>query len=178
MSRIGIEPIKIPQGVEIRQDQEQLLVKGPRGELRVPLDPKVRINIEDQVLRVSRVDNSIKAREQWGLRRTLINNAVQGVHNGFQKTLDVVGVGYKVDLQDRTLILNVGYSHPVRVDLPKGVEARLEKNRIILSGIDKQLIGETAAVIRRVRPPEPYKGKGIRYENEEVKQKAGKSGKK
>ncbi len=178
MSRIGVEPIKIPQGVEIRQAEDSLLVKGPKGELKVDLSPKVNISIEDQTLRVSKADNSIKAREQWGLRRSLINNAVTGVHQGFQKVLEVIGVGYKVDLQGSTLVLNVGYSHPVRIDLPKGIEAKAERNKITLSGIDKQLVGETAAVIRRVRPPEPYKGKGIRYENETVKQKAGKSGKK
>ncbi len=178
MSRIGVEPIKIPQGVEISQAKGSLLVKGPKGELKVDLSPKVSISIEDQTLRVSKTDNSIKAREQWGLRRSLINNAVTGVHQGFQKALEVIGVGYKVDLQGSTLVLNVGYSHPVRIDLPKGIEAKVEKNKITLSGIDKQLVGETAAVIRRVRPPEPYKGKGIRYENETVKQKAGKSGKK
>ncbi|WP_291323156.1 50S ribosomal protein L6 [Desulfonatronospira sp.] len=178
MSRIGIEPITIPQGVEITQQASSIKVKGPKGELSVDLDPRVSINIEGQTLQVSKAEDSIKAREQWGLRRTLINNAVQGVHQGFRKSLDVIGVGYKVDLQGSTLVLNVGFSHPVRIQLPRGVEGSVEKNRITLSGIDKQLVGETAAVIRRVRPPEPYKGKGIRYENEVVKQKAGKSGKK
>ncbi|EFI32998.1 ribosomal protein L6 [Desulfonatronospira thiodismutans ASO3-1] len=178
MSRIGIEPIKIPQGVEITQHSSMIDVKGPKGQLSVDLDPRISINIEGQTLQVQKADDSIKAREQWGLRRTLINNAVQGVHQGFKKSLDVIGVGYKVDLQGNTLVLNVGYSHPVHIELPGGVEGSVEKNRITLSGIDKQLVGETAAKIRRVRPPEPYKGKGIRYENEEVKQKAGKSGKK
>ena len=178
MSRIGIEPITIPQGVDITQKASRLHVKGPKGELSVDLDPRINVNIDGQTLQVNKADDSIKAREQWGLRRTLINNAVQGVHQGFSKSLEVIGVGYKVELQGSTLVLNVGFSHPVRIQLPKGVEGSVEKNRITLSGIDKQLVGETAAVIRRVRPPEPYKGKGIRYENEEVKQKAGKSGKK
>ncbi len=178
MSRIGNEPIKIPEGVEITQDTAQIHVKGPKGELKVDLHPKVQISIQDGTLKVSKIDDSIKAREQWGLRRTLINNAVQGVHQGFSKSLEVIGVGYKVDVQGNTLILNVGYSHPVNVELPQGVEAKAEKGKISLSSIDKELLGETAAKIRRIRPPEPYKGKGIRYENEEIKQKAGKSGKK
>ena len=176
MSRIGKEPIIIPQGVEVKLDKSLVNVKGPKGHLKVDLHPKIEIKIEDGSVQLSRIDNSRTAREQWGLRRTLLNNAVTGVSQGFQKTLEVVGVGYKVDLQGSSIVLNVGYSHPVKIDLPKGIEGKVEKNKIVLSGIDKQAVGEFAAVIRRVRPPEPYKGKGIKYENEQIRRKAGKSG--
>jgi large subunit ribosomal protein L6 len=178
MSRIGKEPITVPQGVEIRLDKSRVHVKGPKGELDVDLHSKIEVSFDNQVIQLSRMDNSRAAREQWGLRRTLISNAVLGVSKGFEKTLEVIGVGYKADLQGSTIVLNVGYSHPVKIDLPKGIEARVEKNKIILSGIDKQAVGELAAVIRRVRPPEPYKGKGIKYETEQIRRKAGKSGKK
>ncbi len=176
MSRIGKEPINIPGGVEIKLDRYRIQVKGPKGELSVDLHSKVNVNMDKQAIQLNRVDNSRTAREQWGLRRTLISNAVLGVSKGFQKTLEVVGVGYKVDLQGKTIVLNVGYSHPVKIDLPKDIDAKVEKNKITLSGIDKQAVGEMAAVIRRVRPPEPYKGKGIKYENEQIRRKAGKSG--
>jgi len=178
MSRIGKEPINIPKGVEIKLDRSRIQVKGPKGELSVDLHSKIDINVDKEVIQLNRTDNSRTAREQWGLRRTLLNNAVLGVSKGFEKTLEVIGVGYKADLQGQTIVLNVGYSHPVKIDLPKGIEAKVEKNKIVLSGIDKQAVGELAAVIRRVRPPEPYKGKGIKYENEQIRRKAGKSGKK
>ncbi len=178
MSRIGKEPITIPQGVEVKVDRSQVQVKGPKGELRVDLHSKIDMSVDNGVIQLKKIDNSRTAREQWGLRRTLVNNAVIGVSKGFDKALEVVGVGYKVDLQGKTIVLNVGYSHPVKIDLPVGIEAKVEKNRITLSGIDKQAVGELAAVIRRVRPPEPYKGKGIKYENEQIRRKAGKSGKK
>ncbi|MFP4083578.1 MAG: 50S ribosomal protein L6 [Desulfonatronovibrio sp.] len=176
MSRIGKEPIKIPSGVEVTFDRAFMQVKGPKGELQVPLHSKIEVNVENQVIQLNRTDDSRTAREQWGLRRTLVNNAVLGVSKGFEKSLEVIGVGYKVDVQGNIIVLNVGYSHPVKIDLPKGIGARVEKNKIILSGTDKQAIGELAAVIRRVRPPEPYKGKGIKYENEQIRRKAGKSG--
>ncbi|WP_045213000.1 50S ribosomal protein L6 [Desulfonatronovibrio magnus] len=176
MSRIGKEPIKVPQGVEIKIAKDAIKVKGPKGELTVAVHPKIEVNYENDTIQLERVDNSRIAREQYGLRRTLLNNAVIGVHKGFEKTLEVLGVGYKVDLQGKTIVLNVGYSHPVKIDLPKGIDAKIEKSKITLSGIDKQGVGELAAVIRRVRPPEPYKGKGIKYENEQIRRKAGKSG--
>ncbi len=178
MSRIGKEPINVPKGVEIKLDKSRVQVKGPKGELSVDLHSKIDINVDNEVIQLSRIDNSRTAREQWGLRRTLLNNAVLGVSKGFEKTLEVIGVGYKADLQGQIIVLNVGYSHPVKIDLPKGIDAKVEKNKIVLSGIDKQAVGELAAVIRRVRPPEPYKGKGIKYENEQIRRKAGKSGKK
>ncbi len=178
MSRIGKEPITVPKGVEIKLDRSRVQVRGPKGELSVELHSKIDVIVDNQVIQLNRIDNSRAAREQWGLRRTLINNAVLGVSKGFEKTLEVIGVGYKADLQGSTIVLNVGYSHPVKIDLPKGIDAKVEKNKITLSGIDKQAVGELAAVIRRVRPPEPYKGKGIKYETEQIRRKAGKSGKK
>lgn len=178
MSRIGKEPITVPKGVEIKLDRSRVQVRGPKGELSVELHSKIDVTVDNQVIQLNRIDNSRAAREQWGLRRTLINNAVLGVSKGFEKTLEVIGVGYKADLQGSTIVLNVGYSHPVKIDLPKGIDAKVEKNKITLSGIDKQAVGELAAVIRRVRPPEPYKGKGIKYETEQIRRKAGKSGKK
>jgi large subunit ribosomal protein L6 len=178
MSRIGKEPITVPKGVEIKLDRSRVQVRGPKGELSVDLHSKIDVTVDNQVIQLNRIDNSRVAREQWGLRRTLINNAVLGVSKGFEKTLEVIGVGYKADLQGSTIVLNVGYSHPVKIDLPKGIDAKVEKNKITLSGIDKQAVGELAAVIRRVRPPEPYKGKGIKYETEQIRRKAGKSGKK
>lgn len=178
MSRIGKEPITVPKGVEIKLDRSRVQVRGPKGELSVDLHSKIDVTVDNQVIQLNRIDNSRVAREQWGLRRTLINNAVLGVSKGFEKTLEVIGVGYKADLQGSTIVLNVGYSHPVKIDLPKEIDAKVEKNKITLSGIDKQAVGELAAVIRRVRPPEPYKGKGIKYETEQIRRKAGKSGKK
>jgi large subunit ribosomal protein L6 len=176
MSRIGKEPINVPKGVEIRLDKSKVQVRGPKGELSVDLHPKVAVSMDKEIIQLKKIDNSRTAREQWGLRRTLINNAVLGVSKGFAKTLEVIGVGYKADLQGKTIVLNVGYSHPVKIDLPKEIDAKVEKNKITLTGIDKQAVGELAAVIRRVRPPEPYKGKGIKYENEQIRRKAGKSG--
>ncbi|MCA1742872.1 MAG: 50S ribosomal protein L6 [Desulfonatronovibrio sp.] len=178
MSRIGKEPIKIPTGVEIKLDKKVVNVKGPKGSLQVEVHPKVKIEINPDIIQMDRADNSREAREQWGLRRTLLYNAVVGVSKGFEKSLEVIGVGYKVDVQGKSLVLNVGYSHPVKFELPQGIEAKVEKNKLTLSGIDKQAVGEFAAVVRRVRPPEPYKGKGIKYEHEQIRRKAGKSGKK
>ncbi len=176
MSRIGKEPIKIPTGVEIKVDKSVVHVKGPKGSLQVEVHPKVSIEVNPDTVQLDKVDNSRVAREQWGLRRSLLNNAVVGVSKGFEKSLEVIGVGYKVDVQGKSLVLNVGYSHPVKIDLPQGIDAKVDKNKVTLNGIDKQAVGELAAVIRRVRPPEPYKGKGIKYENEQIRRKAGKSG--
>ncbi|WP_028574914.1 50S ribosomal protein L6 [Desulfonatronovibrio hydrogenovorans] len=176
MSRIGKEPISIPAGVEVKTETSQVRIKGPKGELMVDLHPKIKLAVEGNIIQLDKLDNTRIAREQWGLRRSLVNNAVVGVSKGFEKTLEVVGVGYKVDLQGKTIVLNVGFSHPVKIDLPKSVNAKVDKNKITLSGIDKQEVGELAAVIRRIRPPEPYKGKGIKYENEQIRRKAGKSG--
>jgi large subunit ribosomal protein L6 len=176
MSRIGKREIELPSGVSVELAGEAVTVKGPKGQLSTPTHPKIVYAIEDGKVQLSRVDETRMARAQHGLRRTLLANLVEGVSKGFSKTLEVIGVGYKVSAAADTVSLAVGYSHPVEFKLPAGIEAKVEGNKLTLSGIDKQLLGETAARIRRVRPPEPFKGKGIKYENEVIRRKAGKSG--
>lgn len=177
MSRIGKLPIPIPKGVEVKVGSDAVEVKGPKGAISTPIHAKVSYEVEAEQVVVNRVDDSREARAQHGLRRTLLANSLQGVSQGFSKTLEVVGVGYKVAVQGNTVDLAVGYSHPVKMELPKGIEAKAEGSKLTISGIDKQLVGEIAARIRRVRPPEPYKGKGIKYVDEIIRRKAGKSGK-
>jgi len=177
MSRIGKRPIAVPNGVEIRFDDKMLTVKGPKGELQRSVHPNVDLQIDDSQIWVSISDNSKKSRSLFGLFRTLINNMVVGVTEGFQKTLEINGVGYRAELSGNQLILNLGYSNPITYDIPQGISARIEqRNRIILSGIDKELIGATASKIRGLRGPEPYKGKGVKYLEERIKRKAGKTG--
>ena len=176
MSRIGKREIELPSGVSVELAGEAVTVKGPKGQLSTPTHPKIVYAIEDGKVQLSRVDETRMARAQHGLRRTLLANLVEGVSKGFSKTLEVIGVGYKVSAAADTVSLAVGFSHPVEFKLPAGIEAKVEGNKLTLSGIDKQLLGETAARIRRVRPPEPFKGKGIKYENEVIRRKAGKSG--
>jgi len=176
MSRIGKKPIEIPSGVEVTVKAEAIAVKGPKGTLETPVHPKVEYKVEDGKVFVTRVDDSRLARGQHGLRRTLLSNCIEGVTKGFEKGLEVVGVGYKVNLQGKKLVLNVGFSHPVEFEMPAGLEAKVEGNKVTIIGADKQAVGEIAAQIRRVRPPEPYKGKGIKYVDEQIRRKAGKSG--
>ncbi len=176
MSRIGRKPIDVPSGVELNIKEALVEVKGPKGVLTVDLHPKIHVEVGDGLVTVTRDDDEKKTKCHHGLCRSLINNAIEGVSKGFVKQLDLIGVGYKVNLKGTNLELNVGYSHPVTFALPQGVEGKVEGNRISLSGCDKQLVGEAAAQIRRVRPPEPYKGKGIKYVNEQIRRKAGKSG--
>ncbi|WP_272700310.1 50S ribosomal protein L6 [Desulfovibrio sp. Fe33] len=178
MSRIGKNPIDIPSGVEVSVGASEIQVKGPKGSLNTPVDPSVEYKVEDGKVYVSRADDSRRSRGQHGLRRTLLANCVDGVTKGFTKTLEVIGVGYKVSVQGKKVVLNVGYSHPVEFDLPAGLEAKVEGSKLTIEGIDKQLVGEVAAQIRRVRLPEPYKGKGIKYLDEVIRRKAGKSGSK
>jgi large subunit ribosomal protein L6 len=176
MSRIGKQIIELPSGVEINIAADAITVKGAKGELKTPTHPKIEYEIEGNMVTVKRIGESRIARAQHGLRRTLLANLVEGVHKGFSKTLEVVGVGYKVAASGKDVTLTVGFSHPVVYPLPAGIEAKVEGNKLTISGIDKQLVGEVAAQIRRVRPPEPFKGKGIKYENEQIRRKAGKSG--
>jgi large subunit ribosomal protein L6 len=178
MSRIGKLPVTLPENVEVNFDKTGIRVKGPKGEMQLPAHHKIRYEQDGSAIHVQRVDNSKVAKEQHGLRRTLLNNAVQGVSNGFEKGLELVGVGYKVQVEGQRIVLNVGYSNPQHVPLPEDIQARTEGNRLFISGIDKERVGEFAARIRRIRRPEPYKGKGIRYVGEEIQQKAGKSSKK
>lgn len=179
MSRIGRKPIKIPNGVDVNVSDDFVDVKGPSGSLRVQLHPFVNAEVTpEQEVQVTVQDSEdIQQKALWGLMRKLIANAVEGVQKPFEKRLEFVGVGYRVSVSGNTVQMEVGFSHPVSIELPEGVTAAVEKNVLILSAIDKQQVGEIAAQIRRVRPPEPYKGKGIRYVDEIVRRKAGKAAK-
>ncbi|MBI9110986.1 50S ribosomal protein L6 [Maridesulfovibrio ferrireducens] len=178
MSRIGKKPIDIPSGVEVTIGADAVSVKGPKGSISTPIHPMVSYKIADGVVEVMRSGETRQECAQHGLHRTLLFNCIEGVSKGYSKTLEVVGVGYKVSVQGKNIILNVGYSHPVQFPLPAGIEAKAEGSKLTVNGIDKQLVGEVAAQVRRVRPPEPYKGKGIKYIDEQIRRKAGKSGKK
>jgi large subunit ribosomal protein L6 len=179
MSRIGIKPIPVPGGVTITIGADNLVsVKGPKGQLEQKLTPRVQIVQEDGAVRVSRTTEEREVKALHGLTRSLLNNMVVGVTDGYTKTLEIQGVGYRAQMQGKNLVLNVGFSHPVNMTPPDGITYAVEgNNRVLVSGIDKQMVGEEAARIRGVRPPEPYKGKGIRYAGEFVRRKAGKAGK-
>lgn len=179
MSRIGKRPIHIPNKVTVTIDGQSVTVKGPKGELSRVLPSEVVVSQDGETVLVNRRDDSRTARQRHGLCRTLVANMVEGVSQGFQKRLEIQGVGYRAQVQGRNLALNMGYSHPVQIEPPEGIQFAVENNvNVIVSGIDKEVVGNTAAQIRAVRPPEPYKGKGIRYAGEFVRRKAGKAGKK
>lgn len=179
MSRIGKLPVSIPGGVTITVDEANLVtVKGPKGTLATKVSPDMQIEQKDGVLTVSRPSDDKQHRALHGLTRSLIHNMVVGTTDGFAKRLEIVGVGYRAQMQGTKLVLNVGYSHPVEFEAPEGIEFEAPAaNRITVKGMDKQQVGQIAADIRKVRPPEPYKGKGIRYEGEHVRRKEGKTGK-
>jgi len=174
MSRIGKKPVAIPDGVEIEINGNVVTVKGPKGELKREIRPEVRVEKKDNQILLAPAKKSKKTKAFWGLFRTLIFNMIKGVKEGYEKKLEIKGVGYKANLEGEDLILNVGYSHPVRIKKPEGITFSVERNIITISGIDKELVGQIAAKIRKVRKPEPYKGKGIRYLGEEVRRKVGK----
>jgi large subunit ribosomal protein L6 len=179
MSRIGKRPISLPAKVTVTIEGQSVTVKGPKGELSRVLPEEVVVTQEGETVLVNRRDESRAARQRHGLCRTLVANMVDGVSQGFQKRLEIQGVGYRAQVQGRNLTLNMGYSHPVQIEPPDGIQFAVENNvNVIVSGIDKEVVGNTAARIRAVRPPEPYKGKGIRYSGEFVRRKAGKAGKK
>ncbi|MGQ9493910.1 MAG: 50S ribosomal protein L6 [Anaerolineae bacterium] len=179
MSRIGRLPIPLPEGVRVIIDGHLVTVQGPKGELCRGFDPRIGIALQDDTLIVTRANDQPKVRALHGLTRALLANMVEGVTTGFRKSLEIVGTGYRAEVQGQDLVLQVGYSHPVRYTPPRGIALTVEQgNRIIhVDGIDKELVGEVAAQIRAVRAPEPYKGKGIRYLGEVVRRKAGKAGK-
>ena len=178
MSRIGKKPIQIPSGVDASVSESEIRVKGPKGELKLALHPRVRLERAGDALTVSVKDeNDVKDRALWGLFNRLVANMIVGVTKGYEKSLEFVGVGYKVSMAGKTVKMDVGFSHEVDFPLPAGIDGKVEKNTLTLSGIDKQLVGESAARIRRVRKPEPYKGKGIAYAGERIRRKAGKAGK-
>ena len=178
MSRIGKKIISIPQGVEIKIQDNLFQVKGPKGELKVnvPENVIVEYNTDEKQVKVRvQEEENPKQRALWGLVRQLVFNAIEGVQKPFQKSLEFNGVGFKVALEGRKLKMDVGFSHSVYFELPQGIDATVEKNVVTISGIDKQQVGEIAAQIRRIKPPEPYKGKGIKYTTETIRRKAGKA---
>jgi large subunit ribosomal protein L6 len=175
MSRIGRKPIEVPDGVTVSVDPGSVSVKGPKGELSQVVDRDMKIALGDGVLTVERPTDRGPHRAIHGLTRSLLANMVEGVTTGYEKRLEIQGVGYRARLQGKALELSVGYSHPVTVPAPEGIEFEVpQQTEVVVRGIDKQLVGEIAARIRRVRPPEPYKGKGIRYAGEHVRRKVGK----
>ena len=177
MSRIGRKPISIPSGIECKLDGVVMTVKGPKGQLHRDLHPNMQVAIEGDLISVTRPTDGRIDRSLHGLTRTLISNMVVGVSEGFSKTLNIVGVGYKVDLKGKALSLNLGYSHSIDYPAPEGIEFDVDskKNVIIVKGANKQVVGQVAAEIRMLRPPEPYKGKGVMYANEKIRRKAGKT---
>jgi len=177
MSRIGKKPVTVPKGVTLDLQGQVVAVKGPKGELRRTLHPEMRLALADGVLTVARPSEDKKHKALHGLTRTLVQNMVDGVAKGFNKTLEIQGVGYKAEAKPYGVNLIVGFSHPVKYEAPKGIKISVENNTVVkIEGADKEIVGQVAAELRAVRPPEPYKGKGIRYQGEQVRRKAGKTG--
>lgn len=176
MSRLGKLPIKIPAGTEAKLEKKFIIIKGAKGELRQEMHNAVKVELIDGEIKVSVKNPEVKKeRALWGLYRSLINNMVVGVNTGFSKKLEINGVGYRVALAGKKLNLTLGFSHPVIFELPVGIDAQVEGNSITISGADKQLVGEISAQIRKIKQPEPYKGKGIKYSDEVIRRKEGKS---
>jgi large subunit ribosomal protein L6 len=179
MSRVGKKPIPLPNQVKVVFNDEGLLVRGPKGELKRNMPPQLSVQVEANQVTIHPQDDSQKVRALFGLFRTLVANMVKGVSEGFERVLEIQGVGYRAELQGNQLVFNLGYSHPVPFQLPEGISAQVERQtRVVLRGIDRDLLGLTAARIRRFRPPEPYKGKGIKYQEEKIRRKVGKTGSK
>lgn len=179
MSRIGNKPITVPEGVEVTLNGNHITVKGPKGTLEKELHKNMAVAIEGNEITVKRPDDEAFNRSLHGLTRTLINNMIEGVLHQYTRTLEVNGVGYRAQLKGKKLVMNLGYSHPVEMDAPEGITFEVPNpNQIIVKGIDKEVVGQTAAVIRTKRPPEVYRGKGIKYAEEHIRRKEGKAGKK
>lgn len=179
MSRIGNKPITVPEGVEVTLNGNHITVKGPKGTLEKELHKNMAVSIEGNEITVKRPDDEAFNRSLHGLTRTLINNMIEGVLHQYTRTLEVNGVGYRAQLKGKKLVMNLGYSHPVEMDAPEGISFEVPNpNQIIVKGIDKEVVGQTAAVIRTKRPPEVYRGKGIKYAEEHIRRKEGKAGKK
>lgn len=177
MSRIGKKPIPIPEGVKVDIKDGEVTVTGPKGSLKQSITEGVVVKMEDNDLVVTSENDTRRTRAFQGLVRSLLSNMVAGVSQGIEKTLEINGLGYRADVEGKTLVLNIGYSQPVRFQLPEGIEAKVDKNTVVtIQGIDKQLVGQVAADIRNFRKPEPYKGKGIKYIDEKIRRKAGKTG--
>lgn len=178
MSRIGKQLIIVPDGVEVTVNGSNVKVKGAKGELERNINPEIQVTVNDGTVQVKRLSDTPYTRGLHGLIRALINNMVEGVSKGFEKKLEIIGVGYRAQISGKKITLNLGFSHPVEVEVPEGLTAEMDKNlknTMVISGIDKQAVGQLAANIRKFRPPEPYKGKGIRYVGEYIARKAGKS---
>lgn len=177
MSRIGRKPVTLPKGVTLQVQGNTVAVKGPRGELRRTLHPEMQVSFADNQFTVARPSEEKRHKALHGLTRTLVQNMVDGVSKGFSKSLEIQGVGYKAEAKPYGVNLIVGYSHPVKYEAPKGIKISVDNNTMVkIEGADKELVGQVAAELRSVRPPEPYKGKGIRYVGEQVRRKAGKTG--
>lgn len=178
MSRVGKKPIEIPAGVTVTNDNNHVTVKGPKGELSRSFSPDIQIVQEENIITISRPSDSKEHRSLHGTTRAVLSNMVEGVSKGFERSLELIGVGYRAAKQGKKLVLSVGYSHPVEIEPEEGLEVEVPSNtKVIIKGADKERVGALAANIRGVRPPEPYKGKGIRYEGEFVRRKEGKTGK-
>ena len=179
MSRIGNKPITVPDGVEVTLNGNHITVKGPKGTLEKDFHNNIKVSMEDKVIKVERPDDEPQNRSLHGLTRTLISNMIEGVLNEYKRELEINGVGYRAQKKGNNLLMNLGYSHPVEMEAPEGITYDVPNpNQIIVRGIDKELVGQTAAVIRTKRPPEVYRGKGIKYAEEHIRRKEGKTGKK
>lgn len=177
MSRVGKKPISIPEKVKITYQRGELTVQGQKGKLSRSIHPAVTLKMADGVILVEPLKDNKNSQALRGLTRSLVQNMVTGVDAGFERVLEINGIGYRAEVKGKSIVLNLGYSHPIDFQLPEGISAQVERNNVIkLGGIDKELLGQTAASIRRLRPPEPYKGKGIKYAEEYVRRKAGKTG--
>lgn len=177
MSRVGKKPVLIPDKIKIVYQDRLLTVEGKKGISKRSIHPAVDLKIENKVVNVILLANDKRSRALQGLTRSLVANMITGVNNGFERILEINGIGYRASIQENKIVFNLGYSHPIDFDLPEGIAASIEKNTIIkLTGINKEKLGHTAAAIRKLRPPEPYKGKGIKYAEEQIRRKAGKTG--
>jgi large subunit ribosomal protein L6 len=176
MSRVGRKHIPVPKGVNITIGKDQVAVKGPKGELKRAVPDGITVKLNGAEINVERADDSRDNRSKHGMVRALVANMVKGVTDGFERKLEINGVGYRADVAGQKLNMALGFSHPVVFELPKGIAAKVDKNTVILTGIDKEMLGETASKIRAIRPPEPYKGKGIKYVEEVIHRKVGKTG--
>ncbi|MCP8618031.1 50S ribosomal protein L6 [Salirhabdus salicampi] len=178
MSRVGLKPLELPEGVEVKIDGNHVTVKGPKGELSRTFHPEMDIKVEDKLVTVVRPSDHKEHRALHGTTRSLLGNMVQGVSQGYEKALEINGVGYRATKQGNKIVVNAGYSHPVEIEQEEGIDIEVPSNtKIVVKGIDKEKVGAVAANIRAIRPPEPYKGKGIRYEGEHVRRKEGKTAK-
>jgi len=176
MSRIGKKPVTIPEKVKIEYKNRLITVTGEKGSLTWTVNPAVDLAVEDKSIQVTMEKETRSNMALQGMTRSIVDNMVTGVSKGFERSLEINGIGYRAEVKGKTIVFNLGYSHPIDFPLPEGVTANIEKSTVTLSGIDKQLIGQTAATIRKLRPPEPYKGKGIKYTEERIQRKAGKTG--